>query len=99
MKSAEPEGTWALAALMKVCEGTSVTITHLKHLKGCGTFPTGCVHADAERWSQPSEEAAPCEPVGVQYLLAQHSLQDALCSGAWRAQKLERHLRGSGGTS
>lgn len=66
MKSAEPEETRVLAALMEVCEGTSVTITHLNHLKGRGAFTSGCVHTGAEGWSRPSEEAAHCEALGVQ---------------------------------
>lgn len=66
MKSAEPEGTWVLAALTAVCEGTSVTITHLNHLKGLGALTTGCVCTGAEGWSRPCEEAAPCEVLWVQ---------------------------------
>lgn len=63
MKSAEPEGTQVLSALTGVCEGTSVTITHLNHLKALGAFTTGCVHTGSVATS---EEVAPCEALGVQ---------------------------------
>lgn len=65
MKSAEPEGTRVLAAPTATCEGTSVTITHLNHLKGLGALTSGRVRAGAEGWSRPSAEAAPCEALWV----------------------------------
>lgn len=104
MKSAEPEGTWVLAALTEVYGGTSAIITHLNHQKVLCALTAGCVNTGDEGQPHPSEKAGPCEAWrAVDLVTSQLSgpceMTFAVGLGELRRWKAERDwgARGSGG--